>query len=43
MTSGNGTNREAQQVWENGLLPRRNVRGADDTRFLIGLTDGGAR
>jgi hypothetical protein len=33
--------REAQQVWDNGFLPRRNVRGAQDTRLLIGRTDGG--
>jgi len=35
------TNREAQQVWDNGFRPRRNVRGAADTRLLIGMTDGG--
>lgn len=33
--------REAQQVWDNGFLPRRNVRGALNTRLLIGRTDGG--
>ena len=37
------TDREAQQVWDNGFLPRRNVRGAPDTRLLIGQTDGGRR
>jgi hypothetical protein len=35
------TPNEAQQVWDNGFLPRRNVRGASDTRLLIGETDGG--
>ncbi len=35
--------REAQQVWDNGFLPRRNSRGAPDTRLLIGQTDGGRR
>ena len=35
--------REAQQVWDNGFLPRRNVRGSRDTRLLIGRTDGGRR
>lgn len=35
------TVREAQQVWDNGFLPRRNVRGAPDTRLLLGRTDGG--
>jgi hypothetical protein len=34
---------EAQQVWDNGFLPRRNVRGDPDTRLLIGNTDGGRR
>ena len=34
---------EAQQVWDNGFLPRRNVRGDADTRLLIGKTDGGRR
>ena len=34
---------EAQQVWDNGFLPRRNVRGTSDTRLLIGRTDGGCR
>jgi hypothetical protein len=34
---------EAQQVWDNGFLPRRNVRGDQDTRLLIGTTDGGRR
>jgi hypothetical protein len=37
------TAREAQQVWDNGFLPRRNVRGDPDTRLLIGQTDGGRR
>ena len=37
------TAREAQQVWDNGFLPRRNIRGAPDTRLLIGRTDGGRR
>lgn len=37
------TTREAQQVWDNGFLPRRNVRGNPDTRLLIGETDGGRR
>lgn len=35
------TAREAQQVWDGGFLPRRNVRGAADTRLLIGRTAGG--
>jgi len=35
------TVREAQQVWDNGYLPRRNAKGSQDTRLLIGLTDGG--
>jgi hypothetical protein len=34
---------EAQQVWDNGFLPRRNVRGDPGTRLLIGSTDGGRR
>lgn len=33
--------REAQQVWDNGFLPRRNVPGSRDTRLLIGRTNGG--
>jgi hypothetical protein len=37
------TSREAQQAWENGFLPRRNIRGSPDTRLLIGRTDGGRR
>ena len=37
------TAREAQQVWDNGFLPRRNVGGAADTRLLIGRSDGGRR
>ena len=37
------TAREAQEVWDNGFLPRRNRRGAADTRPLIGRTDGGRR
>ena len=37
------TAREAQEVWDNGFLPRRNKRGAADTRLLIGRTDGGRR
>lgn len=35
--------REALQVWDNGFLVRRNVRGRPDTRLLIGATDGGRR
>ena len=35
------TAREAQQVWDNGFLPRRNTRGARETRLFIGRTDGG--
>jgi hypothetical protein len=35
--------REAQEVWDNGFLPRRNARGAEDTRLLIGRTNGGRR
>jgi hypothetical protein len=35
------TAREAQQVWDNGFLPRRNAQGAENTRLLIGKTDGG--
>jgi len=35
------TIREAQQVWDNGFLPRRNIRGAPNTRLLLGRTDGG--
>jgi hypothetical protein len=37
------TAREAQEVWDNGFLPRLNARGAQDTRLLIGRTDGGRR
>ena len=37
------TFREAQQVWDNGFLPRRNRRGDTNTRLLIGATDGGRR
>jgi hypothetical protein len=37
------SNREAQQLWDNGFLPRRNSRGRQDTRLLIGHTDGGRR
>lgn len=37
------TAREAQQVWDSGFLPRRNVRGSSETRLLIGRTDGGRR
>ena len=37
------TANEAQQVWDNGFLPRRNARGDPDTRLLIGSTDGGRR
>ena len=36
-------NREAQQAWDNGFLPRRNTKGAADTRLLIGETDGGRK
>ena len=35
--------REAQQVWDNGFLPRRNRRGDASTRLPIGQTDGGRR
>lgn len=35
------TAREADQVWNGGFESRRNVRGAADTRFLIGRTAGG--
>ena len=35
------TAREAAQVWDNGFTARRNVRGREDTRLLIGKTDGG--
>lgn len=37
------TVREAQEVWDNGFLPRRNSRGSPDTRLLIGRTNGGRR
>ena len=37
------TFREAQQVWDNGFLPRRNRRGDTNTRLLIGATDGRRR
>lgn len=37
------TAREAEQVWNGGFLSRRNVRGAANTRFLIGRTTGGRR
>lgn len=37
------TAREAEQVWNGGFQARRNVRGAKDTRFLIGRTAGGRR
>ncbi len=37
------TVREAQQVWENGFLPRRNSRGSSVTRLLIGHTNAGRR
>ncbi len=37
------TDREAQQVWDNGFLPRRNVKGSPDTRLLIGVPDGGRK
>ncbi len=37
------TAREAQEVWDNGFVPRRNARGSGDTRLLIGRTDGGRR
>ncbi len=37
------TVREAQEAWDNGFLPRRNVRGRLDTRLLIGRTNGGRR
>jgi hypothetical protein len=37
------TAQEAQQVWDGGFLARRNVRGAGDTRLLIGRTEGGRR
>ena len=32
---------EAQQLWDNGFVARRNHRGAADTRLLIGQSDGG--
>lgn len=35
--------REALEVWDNGFLPRRNGRGAADTRLLIGRTLAGRR
>lgn len=34
---------EAQEIWDNGFLPRRNVRGPANTRLLIGRTVGGRR
>jgi hypothetical protein len=37
------TVREAQEVWDNGFLPRRNSRGDPATRLLIGRSDGGRR
>lgn len=37
------TDREAQEVWDNGFLPRRNTRGSPDTRLLVGRSDGGRR
>lgn len=37
------TAREAQEMWDNGFLPRRNTRGAPDTRLLIGRTNAGRR
>jgi hypothetical protein len=35
------TTLEAQEGWDNGFLPPRNVRGSPDTRLLIGRSDGG--
>ena len=37
------TAREALEVWDNGFMPRRNVRGSENSRLLIGRTDGGRR